>query len=196
MRTLVTVFGAVALLGCGYVMGSTNLLSPTVLLAQGDDEKKPAKADESKEGAEGSALTEETRAKIKAAADALNAAMEALKQEGLYTSATRGMNVFSILTGGGNSLKDLESGRGVDPETFAALYADMAIDELAEKLGRDQEQRLTFNGKVIRMYPVSRLKSLYMTRAAITGEELFPKPTEDETKKLGGKKKPEGDDEK
>jgi hypothetical protein len=122
--------------------------------------------------AAGSTLSDETRAKIKAAADAMNAAVESLKLDQQWFPATKGINTFGVLTGGLNSMKDLEEGRGVDPETFAALYAGLAADEIADKIGRDPEGRVTFNGRLVRMYPVSRLKSLYGSRAANTGEEI------------------------
>lgn len=197
MRTLVTTLGAAALLAVGYFLGTTNILSPALLMAQADDEEKAPKAaakpktkGEDPSEAAAANVSEETRVKIKAAADALTAAMDALKTDGQYNSATKGVNTFAILTGGGDSVKDLESGRGVDPETFAALYGDLVVDELKEKLGHDPEGRLTFNGKVIRMYPVSRLKSLYAVRGVITGEQLFAKESSDGETKKPAKKKP------
>lgn len=113
-------------------------------------------------------LTEDTADKLKKANDALTAAMIALQQENVYNSATKGVNSFLVSTGGGDAVADLESGRGVDPETFAALYADLATDEIAQHLGKDGESRLTYKGKLVRIYPIARLKELFIKRS---GEE-------------------------
>ena len=113
-------------------------------------------------------LTVETVDKLKKANDALTAAMIALQQENVYNSATKGVNSFLVSTGGGDAVADLESGRGVDPETFAALYADLATDEVAQHLGKDDEGRLTYKGKLVRIYPIARLKELFTKRS---GEE-------------------------
>ncbi len=198
MRLFFAGIAGLGLLGLGFILGASGAFAPAPLLAQAEDDA-PAKAKNAGKAnaeakAEGPQLSDETEGKIKAAAAALNAAMEALKQEQLYNPATKGLNTFAILSGRVETLKDLESGRGVDPETFAALYCDLATDEVAEKLGRDQENRLTYAGKVIKMYPVSRLRSLYASRAVFTGEELSkPDPKADKSK---AKKKPAADEEK
>ena len=57
------------------------------------------------------------------------------------------INAFLVLSGGGNALDDLESGHGVDPETFAALYAGLAIPEIGDHLAKDDQSRLTYKGK-------------------------------------------------
>jgi hypothetical protein len=85
------------------------------------------------------------------------------------------MNTYAIMVGGVDALDDLESGRGVDPETFAALYAGDAIDEVAQHLSRDEDGRLTYKNRPLRIYPVSRLKKLHSQRLVITGEVLLPK---------------------
>ncbi len=110
-------------------------------------------------------LTEDTADKLKKANDALTAAMSALQQENVYNPATKGMNSFLVSTGGGDAVADLESGRGVDPETFAALYADLATDEVAQHLAKDEEERLTYKGKLVRIYPIKRLKELFTKRS-------------------------------
>jgi hypothetical protein len=163
MRTIPKVAGVLAVFAIGYFAGQVAPQLTTQAVGQED-------AAASSEG--GKALSEETKAKIKAAADAMNAAVEALKLDQAYTSATKGLNTFGVLVGGFDSLKDLEDGRGVDPETFAALYAGLAADEIAEKVGRDPEGRVTYNGRLVRMYPVSRIRALYSARAAITGEDI------------------------
>jgi len=57
-----------------------------------------------------------------------------------------------------------------------ALYADLAVDQVAVHLGRDEENRLTYKGKVIKIYPVSVLQRQYVLRSSLTGEELTPSP--------------------
>lgn len=178
MRTGVTFVAALALVTFGYVLGASQVLSPTVVLAQADA-KKPAETT--------GGPSQETQDKLKSAADALKTAMEALQNETLYNPATQGMNAFAVLSGGLNVKDDLERGRGVDPETFAALYAGLATDDIAAEIGRDAEGRVTYKGKVVRMYPVSRIKSLYAARASLTGEELTSL-TADPTKAKAKKK--------
>ncbi len=151
------------LVGVGYVLGSTPILRPAGLLAQDEKaEKTPAIP----------GLTEETVNIIKEAAAKLEEARKRLETENRWNTATQGMNAFAILSGGNDSINDLENGRGVDPETFAALYAGLAVEGLQEKVGRDPEGNMTFNGKKIRMLPISRLKNLYGIRATVTQEDL------------------------
>lgn len=178
MRTSMTIFGGAALLMVGYGLGSAQLLSPATALAQGEADKAspatPAAVD----------VSAETKAKIKTAADALKAAMDALVEEQKYVAATKGINTFAVLTGGGNAIRDLQNGAVVDPETFAALYSDLATDAIAKDLGRDADGKLTYKNKVIRMYPVSIIRGKYAIRADITGEELLPPPADEkDTKK-------------
>lgn len=183
MRTGVTLMAALALVVFGYVLGASHALSPAAVLAQADSKKGTG---ESTGGA-----SQETQDKVKSAADALKPALDALQNEGLYNPATQGMNAFAVLCGGLNVKDDLERGRGVDPETFAALYAGLATDEIAAEIGRDTEGRITYKGKVVRMLPVSRIKALYAVRAGLTGEELAGLTT-DPTKGKA-KKKDAGD---
>jgi hypothetical protein len=168
MRKSVSFVGGFCLLAVGYVLGASQILSPVALFAQADRPENAAGAPDQPN------ISEETRAKIKTAADALKAAMDALTEEQQYSSATQGMNAFAILSGGNNSLKDLKAGAVVDPETFAALYSGLAVDSVAADLGRDPDGRLTYKGTLIRMYPLVQLKSVYARRAVITGEDITP----------------------
>ncbi|HEY3966832.1 MAG TPA: hypothetical protein VGM05_19875 [Planctomycetaceae bacterium] len=191
MRTSVTITSGVALLMFGYCLGASQLLSPAALFAQGGAKAKP------KSGADAQdlGLTDETKAKIKAAADALKAAMEALEGESkIKESATKGLNTFTVLTGGGSTLDDLKSAGGVDPETFAALYAGLASDKVVVDLGRDPDGKLTYKNRVVRMYPISAIRAAYARRADITGEELLPASFDDSAKKPA--KKPADTEEK
>ena len=83
---------------------------------------------------------------------------------------TAGVNAFLVLSGGGNARQDLESGNGVDPETFAALYAGQAIPEIQEQLGLDAENRVTYGGEVVRLYSRSRLSRMFAERVKLADE--------------------------
>lgn len=105
--------------------------------------------------------------KIKQASEAISVAHQALLQDGKYKPAVRTMNAYVILAGGVDALADLESGRGVDPITFAGLYNGEGIDEVLPHLGKDSMGRLTYKGKLVRMYPVERMRDLEQHRLAI-----------------------------
>jgi hypothetical protein len=184
MRTSLTVTSGVGLLLIGYIAGSSHLLSPAALLAQGGKGKSKSVGD----AQAAPPLSDEAKAKVKAAAEALKAAQEALEAEDRYrASAIKGVNAFTVLTGGGGSMDDLKSAGGVDPETFAALYAGLGADAVVGELGRDSENRLTYKGRVVRMYPVSAIRAAYARRSEITGEDLLP-VVEDSSKKPAKKK--------
>jgi hypothetical protein len=188
MRKSATIAGCFALLAIGYAIGASQVLSPGLLLAQGGKGKSRPGADAPPP------LSEETKTKIKAAADALRTAMEALITEGRYNSAIKGTNAFAVLTGSDNSLKDLQSRGGVDPETFAALYAGLASDSVIVDLGRDPEGRLTYKNRVVQMYPISVIRAAYARRADITGEDLLPTLVDDSAKSKPAKKTDEPDE--
>lgn len=188
MQKWIGIVAGCGLFLAGFAAARLDLNLHSIAMAQ--EEKAETKASKADTNPALAKLSEETRAKIKAAADAVNAAVEALKQDQQYLTCTKGINTFGVLTGGIDSVRDLESGLGVDPETFAALYAGLHTDELAEKMGRDSDGRLTFNGRLVRMYPVSRIKALYAMRATITGEEIASElqASPDEPKKPAKKK--------
>ncbi len=153
------------LLAVGYLLGSLGLFS----------------AVRAQEG--GAGPSDDSVKKIVAANDALKAAVEQLKLESRYEVATKGINSYAVMVGGLNAKEDLESGHGVDPETFAALYAaaydlkklSIKDDSLADwvdvnLLDYDAEGRLTYQNKVVRIYPVSRLKKLGTQRRVLIGE--------------------------
>lgn len=143
-----------SLVGLGYLLGNVRVLQLPVAFAQ----------------EETAGPTEEASKKIQTAHDALRSAMDTLKTESLYTPVTKSLNSYAILAGGVDAAKDLEDGKGVDPETFAALYAGDAIESVAEHLSRDEEGRLTYKNKLVRLYPISRLKKLHERRQILTGE--------------------------
>ena len=142
------------LIAVGYVLGSSQSFQSTALLAQ------------QKSGTP----TEETEDKIKRGVKQLIEAQSALEEESFMTSATKGVNAFAVSCGGVNAMADLEAGNGVDPETFAGLYADRAKPDVVTHLGRDDQGRITYKNKIVRMYPVSRLKKMFATRLKYSGE--------------------------
>jgi hypothetical protein len=157
MRTTIRWCGAIGLLVGGYALGASGILSPVAVQAQ------PA--------AEELELTEATLEKYKTAYNALQATGQALQEEGRYVPAIQGVNAFAITAGGVDAVQDLETGRGVDPETFAGLYAGRAIEEVAQHLARDAEGRLTYKNRVVRIYPISRLQQLFAERDRLSGLE-------------------------
>ena len=142
------------LLAAGYVLGASQSFQSTTLHAQQNS----------------GTPTEETEDKIKRGDKQLVEAQSALEQENFMRTATKGLNSFATSCGGVNALDDLEAGNGVDPETFAGLYAGLAKPDVATHLGRDDQGRITYTNKIVRMYPVSRLKKLFATRLKYTGE--------------------------
>jgi len=145
MRRVRSVASAALMIGFGYLCG-LGQVSQSVVTAQ-DDNKPDAAA-----------------LKINAAYKSLVDAKDALEVAGRYQSITDGLNVFLIMSGGGNAREDLESGRGVDPETFAALYAGKAIPELQPLLGLNEHGQITYNNEVVRLYSKSRLQRAFAER--------------------------------
>jgi len=140
------------LVATGYVLGASGALELRVTGAQEQAE---------------TSLAKETVAKLRAANNALRDAADALRTEGRYEAVTEDVNSFLVLSGGGNAKEDLQSGAGVDPETFAALYAGGAVPEIADQLEMDDENRLMYNGQVVRMYSKARLQRTLAERTKL-----------------------------
>lgn len=157
MRILVRGGIGLALIAVGYVLGTSGILHSPKAQAQ----VQPGDAN----------LGKDTKEKIKAAYEALLAAKEALENEGKYKTVTDPavVNTFAILSGGVDAQRDLETGRGVDPETFAALYADLAAGDIRADIEKNGQGQLTYKNKVIRMYPISRLKQEFNRRDQLAG---------------------------
>jgi hypothetical protein len=156
-----------ALIGLGYVIGSEGRTRSAAAQAPGAQVPgaqpgDPAAQPEAESTSE--PLKEETAEKVKAASDALRAAMRALEEDGRYVPAVNGLNSFAVTVGGVDAIRDLESDGAVDPETFALLYAEQATDDVAQNIGRDKQGRLTYKNKVIRIYSVARLRQLLTNR--------------------------------
>lgn len=141
------------LVAAGYVLGASGALELRMTGAQ----EQPAET----------GLAKETLQKLRTANNSLRDAADALKSEGRYEALTEEVNSFLVLSGGGNAKQDLESGAGVDPETFAALYAGAAVPEIADQIEFDDEKRLTYNGQVVRMYSKARLQRMQAERVKL-----------------------------
>ena len=159
MRKPARLLTLLAVFSLGYFAGTAQWHADSRLNAQGFGQAPDAQGDE---------LTE----KIGEAFAAVQTARGVLDQDALYNPATKTVNVTGILSGGVDAIADLESGRGVDPETFAALYAGMGTDEISAELDKDELGRLTYKGKVVRMYSISRLKLMFQERLRYTGEDV------------------------
>lgn len=92
---------------------------------------------------------------------------DSLKGESLNVTAVEGVNFFALSVGGVDAVRDLEEGRGVDPETFAAIYADRASPEVTRDITTDSEGRKRYKDTIIRMYSRERLKEIFQRRDQI-----------------------------
>lgn len=141
--------GAALLLATGYLAGAVS--QPAMLSAV------------SQEGAENEVGQDVLKAyhSVSKSVKELNSLLSA---GGQSTTVTSGVNFFANSVGGVNAEQDLEEGRGVDPETFAALYADLATPRIAEHLDFDELGRLRYKKNVVRIYSRERLKTLFSKR--------------------------------
>ena len=139
----------------GLVVGSSGLSLHQSSLAQDQNQQ------------EAPGIPKEIVNEIKNVDEAMNTAVKALQDESRYTTVTKGTNSFAVMVGGVDAVADLEAGQGVDPETFAALYAGQAMDEYAKFVEKDEQGRVTYKGKVVRMYPISKLKKLFSLRSVM-----------------------------
>ncbi len=156
------------LLGAGYILGSNGTFQLATSVAQ---PPLNADIDDNNQAVD---LANETVQQIQGANATMGQAMESLRIEGKYNPATTGMNPYLILTGGGDAIADLEAGIGVDPITFAELYAGMALREVGDEITRDEQNRLLYKNKLIRMYSVDRMKKRYETYQAILSKRVLP----------------------
>lgn len=155
MRSFWKTVSVLSIFGLGYLAGAMQLTGQSSAVAQLADD----------------AVGEEVTKSITAAYSALQTVRSNLNQEGRYNPATKMMNVNGVMAGGIDSIADLESGLGVDPETFGALYADLASDEVSINLDYDENGRLTYKGKIVRIYSIERLKAFYKKRLKFAGDE-------------------------
>jgi hypothetical protein len=171
-----------ALVAIGYFLGSVQVGGPSSL-----------RADQSTEAIQGAA-----RDKLRSAEQALAEAMQVLQDEKRYVPAIVGLNAFATTVGGVDAIADLDSGQGVDPETFAGLYSGQALPEVAEHLAHDAQGRVTYKGRVVRLYNPTRLKQLFAARAELApaGTGPSPKRSGATAKKVGKEKSEDAAEEK
>jgi hypothetical protein len=155
MRAIWKTVSVLSIFGLGFLAGTLQWSAHSSAVAQLDEK----------------GASEEVTKSITAAYSALQTVRSNLNQEGRYTPAAKMLNVTGVMAGGIDAISDLESGKGVDPETFGALYADMASDEVSVNLDTDENGRLTYKGKVVRMYSVERLKKFYKDRLKFAGND-------------------------
>lgn len=166
MSRVSTVVGGCLLVAVGFVLGRVDFSAPEANAQDvfGNENSKLGDFD----------ISNETVDKIRLANDALTAAQESLRLEAKYKPATVGVNAFLILTGGGDVVGDLEQGQGIDPESFAALYAGQGTEEVKDHLSYDSEGRLTYKNQLVRMKSPHKLKSVYEYREELMTARLAP----------------------
>jgi len=148
MRAIARSLFCFGLLLAGYVVGSLQLGRPSLLRA--DQQSEP--------------LPNAIRDRLRDTDRNISETMQVLQDEKRYLPAIQGLNAFATSVGGVDAVADLESGQGVDPETFAGLYAGQALAEVAEHLARDGEGHMTYKNKIVRIYSSTRLKQLFAMR--------------------------------
>jgi hypothetical protein len=161
----------------GYLMGALHMGAPS-----------PLRADPTADAIQGA-----VRDKLRDADRILSEAMQMLQDDKRYVPAILGLNAFATSVGGVDAIADLESGQGVDPETFAGLYAGQATPEVAEHLAHDAQGRVTYKSRIVRLYNPTRLKQLFAARGefAPTGAAPAAKRSSPAAKKSTAKEKSE-----
>jgi hypothetical protein len=149
MRAIVRCLFCLSIFLAGYVVGSLQADHPSFLHA--DQQTEP--------------IPNAIRDRLRDTDRNLGETMQMLQEEKRYVPAIQGLNAFATTVGGIDVIADLESGQGVDPETFAGLYAGQALAEVAENLARDGEGHMTYKNKLVRIYSSTRLRQLFAMRA-------------------------------
>jgi hypothetical protein len=165
------------LLFVGYVLGALQFAAPS-----------PLRADQSTDAIQGT-----VRDKLRDADRMMSEAMQVLQDDKRYVPAIVGLNAFATSVGGVDAMADLESGQGVDPETFAGLYAGQATPEVAEHLAHDAQGRVTYKSRTVRLYNPTRLKQLFATRVEFTPAGAGPAPKRPAAAKKGAAKEKSDD---
>ncbi|QDT38034.1 hypothetical protein [Stratiformator vulcanicus] len=140
---------AAALMAVGYLLGMSLHSGNSVARAQVAD------------------LSEDNAEQLRQAYRLMSIVQTSLETRGKYTPAIQGINPMAVYAGGLDAVGDLEGGRGVDPVTFAGLYGGLAVGPVNEELGYDEQGRLTYKDRVVRMYPVRKIKQLFSERTAL-----------------------------
>lgn len=155
MRAFWKTISVLSIFGLGYLAGAMQWSAHSSAVAQLEDK----------------GASEEVTKSVTAAYAALQTVRSNLNQEGRYTPATKMLNATGVMAGGIDAMADLKSGQGVDPETFGGLYAGHATDEVSIDLDTDENGRLTYKGKIVRMYSIERLKAFYKDRLKFAGND-------------------------
>lgn len=156
MKRIGTLAVAALIFGSGYFCGNRHVAQPQIVSANTQQQKDTGVqiSDESLKSYYG----------FRKSATDLEAS---LRGENLNVSATEDPNFFALSVGGIDAVRDLEEGRGVDPETFAAIYADRVTTDVRAALDTDADGRIRYKGTVIRMYSKDRLNELFNRRKQI-----------------------------
>ncbi|HQX52314.1 MAG TPA: hypothetical protein PLY87_10465 [Planctomycetaceae bacterium] len=165
MRQTAAVVTGLVLFAGGFLCGHLEPVLPTMLNAQVDE---PA------------VLSTDALIVYQKARKAVSDLNDTFIAAGFSTNATTDVNYFSVSVGGIDVLRDLEEGRGVDPETFAALYAfeDQELGatgqkervfkrfgvDISQHLDSDDHGRVRYKKKVVQMYSTERLNQLFNRR--------------------------------
>jgi hypothetical protein len=157
MQTFVRAGAVLTLVALGYVLGASGVLAPATAQIQ------PA-----------AQYADTVKEKVKTVYEQVASSMATLEQEGLYTPAIKGVNAFAVSVGGVNALNDLETTQSVDPETFVGLYAGLAVDEVTPHLSFDEDGRLLYKNRPVRLYPISTMQQLIARRRELAGIEQDP----------------------
>lgn len=145
------IVAGLTLFASGYTLGLFRAAEPQRVIA-----------DQQETGAE--KVTDDTLLAYQRFIKGSNELSDSLASESLNTLAVEGRNFFALSVGGVDALRDLEEGRGVDPETFAAIYADRATPDVTQHIDTDAEGRKRYKKTVIRMYSKERLRDVFRRR--------------------------------
>ena len=165
MRRTAAIVTGVALFAVGFVCGHLDSAFPSTLIAQ---QEVPSQ------------LTPDALVAYQKARKAVSDLNDTFIAAGFSTAAASDVNYFSVSVGGIDVMRDLEEGRGVDPETFAALYAfeDQELGatgkterifkrfgvDVSQHLDSDDHGRIRYKGKVVQLYSTDRLNQLFKRR--------------------------------
>jgi hypothetical protein len=154
MKRLPVVLSFAVVFGCGFLCGTFRAVDPTTAQAQEELGVEEISND-----------TLIAYLKFRKGCIDLG---DSLAAEDLNIPATEDINFFALSVGGIDAVRDLEEGRGVDPETFAAIYADRASPEVTQHFDVDDLGRVRYKGTVVRMYSKARLREIFQRRDQIT----------------------------
>lgn len=151
MQKLSLLLFACGVFAAGYVLGSADALTVRHIDAAQEDER----------------LSSDALLLYKQSRNELDKLGDTLVSEQRHQPAAEGENFFALSVGGIDCMRDLEEGRGVDPETFAALYAGRALPVVAQHIEIDDSGRIRYKGDIVRMYSRERLKKMFRLRDEI-----------------------------